>query len=398
MTKNLVRISVAVLTTLLILIVLWQFRTVVVYVLLSLMLAASIRPIFQRLVGKRLAVRLIWIFSYVLIAGSLVFLLFLIIRESGFELQNLAQSVSNKDKWNFLLWADSSIQQTLFARLPSPSVLFQAIIGSDGELVMPALLGIAQGVGGVVAATAFIVILSVYWGINQIHFERLWLSLLPSDQRKRAREIWRTIEPDIGHYIHGQLFQSLLAGALFGAGYWLLGSPYPVLLGLVGALACLVPVVGPVLALIPPFLVGLLASVSLSLFLVLYTFIVLIAILIWIKPRLVNRRWNNPILTVLLLIGLADAFGILGILIAPPISVVCQILWSRLVTHRATKGASAQISDLKERLVHLRETVDVMDGPQLPLVISSMERISSLIAEAEPVLEMNSPLESPPSL
>jgi predicted PurR-regulated permease PerM len=185
---------------------------------------------------------------------------------------------------------------------------------------------------------------------------------------------------------------------LFGAGYWLLGSPYPVLLGLVGALACLVPVVGPVLALIPPFLVGLLASVSLSLFLVLYTFIVLIAILIWIKPRLVNRRWNNPILTVLLLIGLADAFGILGILIAPPISVVCQILWSRLVTHRATKGASAQISDLKERLAHLRETVDVLDGPQLPLVISSMERISNLIAEAEPVLELNSPLESPPLL
>jgi predicted PurR-regulated permease PerM len=393
MSKNLVRISVAVLTTALVLLVLWQFRTVVAYVLLSLILAATIRPLFSRLAGKRLIVRLIWIFAYLLAAGSLGFLFFLIFRQSGSELQRLAQSVSVKDKWNIALWAESSFQQTLLTRLPSPSVLFQAIIGNNGELVIPALLGIAQGIGGVLAAIAIIVILSIYWGINQVHFERLWLSLLPSDQRKRARGIWRTIEPDIGRYIHGQLIQSLLAGVLFGVGYWLLGSPYPVLLALIGALACLVPVVGAVLALIPPLLVGLLTSVPLSMFLVLYTFIVLIAILIWVKPRLGNRRWNNPILTVILLIGLADAFGIIGILLAPPLSMVCQILWRRLVTHRVAAGASAQLSDLHERMSRLRETIVAMDDPRLPLVTSSMERISKLMAEAEPVLQINTPTE-----
>jgi predicted PurR-regulated permease PerM len=399
MSKNLVRISIAVLTTLLALLVLWQFRIVVAYVLISLMLAASVRPLFNRLMGKRLIMRLIWIFIYVLIAGSLGFLLFLTIRGSTSELQNLAQSVSVKDKWTLSLWSDSSIQQTLLARLPSPSVLFQAIIGNEGELVIPALLGIAQGIGGGVAAIAIILVLSVYWGINQVHFERLWLSLLPSDQRKRARGIWRTIEPEIGRYIRGQLIQSLLAGVLLGVGYWLLGSPYPMLLALVGAIACLIPVVGAVLAVIPPLLVGLLTSVQLSLFLVLCTIIVLIAILIWVKPRSLNRRWNNPILTVVLLIALADAFGIIGMIIAPPISMVCQILWSRLISHRVEAGASAQISDLKERLSHLSETVDAMDEPHLPLVTSSMERISSLIAEAEPILTMTSPAEpSPPSL
>jgi len=397
MSKSLVRIGVAVLTTVLILLLLWAFRTVVAYVVISLLLAASIRPLVNHLAGKRLFVKLIWIFSYVLIAGSLGYLFFLVVRQSGSELQRLAQSVSVKDKWNFSLWADSSIQQNLLARLPSPSVLFQAIIGNNGELVVPALLGIAQGIGGIIAAAAIIVILSVYWGINQIHFERLWLSLLPSDQRKSARSIWRTIEPDIGRYIHGQLLQSLLAGVLFGVGYWVLGSPYAVLLALVGALACLVPVVGAVLALIPPLLVGLLTSVPLSLFMGLYTFIVLIAIIIWVKPRLVNQKWNNPILTVILLIGLADAFGIIGILIAPPLSVVFQILWRRLVTHRAAAGASARISDLKERLAHLRETVNEMEGPSLPLVTSSMERITALIAEAEPVLKLSSPIEPPES-
>lgn len=387
MSKNLVRIGIAVMTTLLALVVLWQFRIVVAYVLISLMLAASIRPLFGRPAGRGLIARLVWILIYIIIVGGLGFMLFLTIRGSASELHNLAQSVSVQDKWTLPFWLGSSFQQTLLARLPSPSELIQALIGDEGELVIPALLGIVQGIGSVVTTITIILILSVYWSINQIHFERLWLSLLPSDKRKRARGIWRTIETDIGAYIRGQLFQSLLAGLLLGLGYWLLGSPYPILLALVGALACLIPVVGAVLALIPPLFLGLFTSVQLSLFTVLYTLIVLIAILIWIKPRLFNRRWDNPILTVILLIALADAFGIVGIIVAPPISAICQILWSRLVSHRVAAGATAQISDLKERLEHVRETISTMDEPNVPLVTSTMVRISNLMAEAEPILK-----------
>ena len=41
-------------TTLLALVVLWQFRIVVVYVLISLALAAAVRPLVNRLVQARL--------------------------------------------------------------------------------------------------------------------------------------------------------------------------------------------------------------------------------------------------------------------------------------------------------------------------------------------------------
>ena len=45
MTKQVVVIGTAVMTTLLALVVLWQFRIVVIYVLISLALAATVRPI-----------------------------------------------------------------------------------------------------------------------------------------------------------------------------------------------------------------------------------------------------------------------------------------------------------------------------------------------------------------
>ena len=146
-------------------------------------------------------------------------------------------------------------------------------------------------------------------------------------------------------------------------------------------------VVGVVLAVLLPLLVGLLTSVQLGLYTVLYALVVLIVLVVWINPRLFKRKWDNPILTVVLLIALADAFGLIGLIIAPPISVVCQVLWNRLVSHRLASGAAAQVSDLKERQERLSASISEMDGPALPLVTSSMERLTQLIAKAEPILQ-----------
>ena len=148
------------------------------------------------------------------------------------------------------------------------------------------------------------------------------------------------------------------------------------------------------LAVIPVLLVGLLTSLQLSLFTVLFTIVVLIALGLWVKPRLFNRRWDNPILTLVILIALANAFGLLGILVAPPISAVCQILWSLLISHRLASGAAAQVSDLKERQEHVWATIREMDGTPLPLVTSSMERLNRLIVKAESFLEAALPAES----
>ena len=284
-------------------------------------------------------------------------------------------------------WRAAPFQQTLVARLPPPSMLFEAVTGDQGQLVLPAILGFTQGIGSVVSGVLVILFLSLYWSINQIHFERLWLSLLPSGQRKQARDIWRTIEPDIGAYIRGQVIQSLLAGLLLGLGYWLLGSPYPALLALAGALACLIPVVGPALAVIHRLLVGLLTSVQLSLFTTLYALVVLIALGVWVKPRLFNRRWDNPI--------------------SDRCAAHChgRRFWSCRHHHSAAfircmpnpveppgqpprwfQGLRPRFQTSKSGK-RVWDTIRAMDEPPLPLVTSSMERLTHLIEKAEPVLQ-----------
>lgn len=397
MNKQLVVIGTAVMTTLLALLMLWQFRMVVVYVLISLALAAMVRPLVKGLTSRGLVVRLALISLFLVVIAGFGFMIFAASGQTVSEIQHLARTVSTQDEWRLPTWLkDSAFQQGLVDRLPLPSELFNAVTGSEGQLVLPAIIGLTRSIGTVVSGVAVILFLSIYWIINQIHFERLWLSLLPTGLRRQARDIWRTIEIDLGAYMRSELFQSLAAGLLLGLGYWALGSPYPILLALIGALAWLVPVVGAGLAVILPLVIGLLTSVQLSLLTALYTLIVLIVLQIWVEPRFFRRRWDNPILTLVILIALADAFGLLGVLVAPPLSAACLILWNLLVSHRLASGAAAQVSDLKERQERIWATIKAMEVPPSRLVSSSMERLTRLIEKAEPLLQTSPPAKGLP--
>ncbi|MBN1923064.1 MAG: AI-2E family transporter [Anaerolineae bacterium] len=393
MNKNLIRFGAAVLTTLLALVALWQFRGVVVTVLLSLALAAALRPLVARLVRNRLPVRGAWLLLYLAVLSSFGTVLFSAGEAAINEVRQLAETISVQNVWQLPLWLEgSAFQLALVARLPAPSQLFEAVTGDQGQLVLPTLLGVTQGVGSLVSGAVLVLLLSLYWSSNQIHFERLWLSLLPAEQRSQVRDIVWTIELDLGAYLRVQVVQSLLVGLLLSLGYWLLGSPYPVLLALCGALICLIPVMGAPLALLAPLLVGLLTSVQVSLLSGLVTLIVLLALEVWVKPRFFSRNWNNPMLTVLLLVALADVFGLPGILVAPPLSIVCQILWNRLVSRRAATEAVTRISDLEERLARVQATVEALDEPP-PLITSSMARLTQLLEKAAPILHIEDALQ-----
>jgi predicted PurR-regulated permease PerM len=395
MTRQLVVIGTAVMTTLLALVVLWQFSIVVIYILISLALAATVRPIARSESRHNFATRLLLILLYVVSIGLFGLLIFMVGRLLIGDLQELAQTIAEQTNWVLPAWLEGSVfQQALNRWLPTPNKLFEAIT-SQRQLMLSAILGFTQGMGGFVSGFFVILFLSIYWSINQNHFERLWLSLLPAEQRKHARDIWRTLEHDLGAYIRSEIIQSLLAVLLLGTGYWMLGSPYPALLAVVGAVAWLVPVVGAVLAVMLPLLLGLLTGAELSLFTVLYTLVVLIALQVWVEPRLFKRQWHNPILTLVILLAMADALGLLGIILAPVLSVVCQILWNLIVSNRLAPTTVVQVSDLKERQARLRLVIEEMEGPPPPLVLSSMERLAALLEKAEPLLPVTLPQEQP---
>ena len=390
MTKQLVWFGMAVMTTLLALVLLWQFQIVVIYVLISLMLAAALRPLVNRLVGRGYKLRAAWSLLYLVVMGSFGYLLYFTGETAIDEIQRSAHTVPVQDAWRLPVWLEgSSLQYQLVALLPPPSTIFKAITGSQGQFVLPALFDFTQGFGGAVSGLLIILLLSVYWSISKSHFERFWLSLLPPDQRKQARDILRTVEPNIGAYIRSQVVQGLLAWLLFGLGYWLLGSPYATLLALASALACLIPVVGAVLAAHSAALGGAAHQCAAQLvYGALYDHRLDCSGKYSAKPRLFNRRWDNPILTVVLLIAMADALLALS---ASSSRHLCQ-LCARFCG--ATWSATALLRGLRLRSQTSKSGKKAygppsrgMDEPPPPLVTSSMERLAALIAKAEPILQ-----------
>lgn len=399
MTKQIVKFGVAVMVTLLSLVMLWQFRTVVAYVLISLTLAAALRPLINQLAGRGFWGRAGWIAFCVAVLCGFGLLLFLVSETVITELQQLIQTASAQDQWTLPMWLEGSpFQLALVAQLPPPSKLFEAITGEQGQLVLPAIFGITQTLGEIFSAVFVILFLSIYWSVDQIHFERLWLSLLPPNRRIRAHEIWQTIEADLGAYIRSEVIQSILAAVVLGFGYSLLGSPTPWFLALTGALLWFIPVVGAPLALILPLIMGLLTSAELSLVTVLYTMIVLGVLQFWVEPRLFKRKWDNPILTLVMLLAMADAFGIVGLLVAPPLSAICQILWSLMVNNRAVSANTMQLSDLRERQAQTWETIKAMEDPPMALLTNSMQRLTLLLEKAEPILQTDAEHTAPGKL
>jgi predicted PurR-regulated permease PerM len=394
MTKKIAWIGIAVMTTLLGLVILWQFRIAVGYFLISLALAAAARPLVKHWARQGIVLRTIIIFLFMLVLGSFGFLFVLGGGSAIRELRLFANTVAVQNEWMLPEWLGSSLRLQLAERLPSPSRLFGAFTGEQGQLVLPAILGFTRGIAGMVSGVLIILVLSFYWSVNQVHFERLWLSLLPSGKRNRTRIIWQTIEEDLGAYIRSQLVLSILGGFLLGIGYWALGSTYPTLLALTGALAYLIPMVGVGLAVIFPLLIGLFTSVQLSLGMAIYTLVVLIALEVVVKPRLFTHKHYNPIVTVVILIALAKTFGLIGIVVAPPLSAAIQILWSYLFIHRMASGSASKLSDLQERHSMLRTAIQASSETSSPIVTSSMARLTRLLEEAGSFLQDDPPVQS----
>lgn len=395
MTKRILVIAVGVMSTLLVLAALWQFRIVVIYVLVSLLVSAAFQPKPRTQFIRRRQTRLQLILRYLSAIALSLMLIYLSGRFLANDFDQLVENLTEQSTWLLPAWLQgSSVEQFISNWLPTPNQLLAALV-TQRDVVLSAFLGLTQGLGGALSGFLIIIFLSVYWSFNQSHFERLWLSLLPAPIRKRARFIARAIEFDLGAYTRSEVLQSALAVILLGLGYWLIGSPYAMLLAVTGGLARLVPVIGSTLAIILPFLLGSLTSTSLGVFSILYTGLVLVFLQVWVEPRFFKPNQDNPVLTFVILLAMADAFGLLGIVAAPPLSVICQTLWRFLVAERIAVDTGSQVMNLKERHAQLQTTLEEMRGTPAPLIVSSMQRLTELIEKAEPILDGKQQEETP---
>lgn len=382
--SRLARYTAVVAATLTLLLLLWQFREVILLFLLSLFAAAAVRPLIGKITQGRFsraqAILIVYL-SGLLLAVALIYSLgptFTV------ELQEMGNKAAIAYEVTHPRWAEGQLwQQAIAGRLPNAPQLVK-LLTSDSDAVARILFGVAQNLFTVLAGLVVILVFSVYWSIDQTRFERLWLSVLPADQRTWARNVWHAIEAGVGAYIRSELIQALLAFLLLGLGYTLLGLSYPLTLALLGGLAWLIPLIGAVFIVVPVLLVGLVNGGLVAGTAVVYTLIVLLALERVIEPRIFQQRRYSPILVILTLFVMAQVLGIVGLILAPTIAAALQILFNALLTLREQQGrVEVDITGLQARLAQVQAGYSQREQPIPPEIESMITRLQRLLQQAE---------------
>lgn len=378
--KRLALYTIVVGATLSLLYLVWLLRSVVGVFVLSLFAAATLRPIIRRLRERGAPGGLALALTYGGLVLFLVLAIVLLIRPLTTETQLLLDAASRNYDRFYASWSvGSTFEQAIAGQLPPPNELYESLTANDGLVLANALLSVGQTVGSVMGALALVLVISLYWTLDQAHFERLWLSLVPPDRRSRAREIWRATEWGIGSYLRNEGTQAVLAFALLLLGYTLMGIHYPTILALAGSLAWLVPVVGFLFVVVPAFLGGLTVNMTIAIVAALYTTLVLLLLELVVQPRLFRRRLYSPLMVLLLLVPLAETFGILGLLAAPPLAVALQTLLGNLLSRPTLEVAeiypSAQVAALASRLADLQQRKELDERPELGNMVERLEKL-----------------------
>jgi predicted PurR-regulated permease PerM len=376
---RIIRYTIVVLLTLIVLLLLWQFGVAILLFLLSLALAATLRPLINSLTGRKVPKRLALGIVYFLLIAALVSSLFLISQSLLAELQMASDDlVTNYDRikteWPV---SGSSFQKALAEQLPPSADFYQALTSTGGVPVLTSVFVVAQNFFSILGQLAIVIVLSLYWSADQFRFERFGLSLLPEEHHTKALHIWRSIESGVGAYLRSELIQSVLVGLLLWMGYSVLGIRYPVLLALWGAIVRLVPWFGALIAVLPVLFIGIGTSLLTGVLATVYTVGILLALNLLIEPRFFTRYKYSSLMIVLFVIALAQAFGFMGVVLAPPLAVAVQILFQHLypvATPAFSAEASEQVAGIKTRLLELRRRVQEHAGRETLRLIDRLHR------------------------
>lgn len=356
---RIVRYTFVVLFTLMLLLLLWQFSSAIVLFLLSLATAAALRPLISSITGRYVPKRLALGIIYSLLVAAILSSFWMMGPPLLDELQVATDDfVSNYDRAK-AEWPEqgTAFQQSLAEQLPPSSDFYKALTSEQGIPALAGVFGVFQNFFSTLGQIAIILILSLYWSADQYRFERLGLSLLPEPYHAKALHIWRSMESGVGEYLRSELIQSVLTGLLLWLGYSTFGIRYPILLALWGAIVRLIPWFGALIAVLPVLFIGIGISSTIGILATSYTVGILLALKFVIEPRFFSRYKYSSLLIVLFVIALAETFGFIGVILAPPLAVAVQILFQHLYPLpelMVTKTALEEVAGIRKRLLDLR--------------------------------------------
>jgi predicted PurR-regulated permease PerM len=202
---------------------------------------------------------------------------------------------------------------------------------NDKNRIWKKLGGIFSTTFGAVAGILVFLISSIFLAYNPRLYLAGIIRLVPLARRARTCEVFTAL----GHTLQGWLIGQAISMVFLFATTWimlaLLGMPLAFILALVTGLATFVPYIGPLLALVPILLVAFVEDPMLAV----YTgglYMVIQNVEANVLMPLIFQRTVHlpPALTIAGQLILGGIFGVLGFILATPLTAVAMVLAQKL--------------------------------------------------------------------
>jgi len=187
----------------------------------------------------------------------------------------------------------------------------------------------------------FILVLALYFLYrNGEDFQQHLRALAPTDV-KGTGELIARLETILSAVLYGLFLTCLVQGICGGVGYWIAGLPSPALLGVLTAIAAVIPVFGTSLVWVPAALYLFFTGATWKAFFLLgWGLIVVGSMDNLLRPYLISGRGHVSFLVgVLGVLGGVAAFGFIGVVAGP---ILLALFWTVLEIFLKGKDALSE--------------------------------------------------------
>jgi predicted PurR-regulated permease PerM len=241
---------------------------------------------------------------------------------------------------------------------------------ANQETVQNLLLGFGAGAGqvirGVTEAIAVLVlspILAIYILIDLERFKVNSLGITPPRHREETAFVAGEVSTAMGSFVRGQLLVAFIVGVLSSFGMWVIDLPFWLIIGILAGFLNLIPFLGPIVG---GALAALIALLNGDVTQAIWAVAIMVAIQQLdnhvITPLVQRARVNlSPLVIILALIIGGSVAGLLGVLVAVPVTAAVRIIvghiWRTRVlgeTWGEASRAMIEYTEPPERIVGIR--------------------------------------------
>ena len=325
-TVSLINLVLVVITGLL-LVLLWQLRSLLVALMIAVVVAATLAPIIDRAqklrIPRWLAVLVVYLGLIAILTGAGVLIGPTVVEQIQRLIRRLPTYLeilrSLAENLAIRLGMAEPESLTPIRQLFDTQALTGWVIRSSQQLVVRSY-GVTRGILGGFFTLILALLLSGYMLSGAENLINGLVSLFPKPWDERLEAQVLPVSQRMGGYIQGRVVVSGILGIVISAGLGFLGlSEFALGLGVIAGFTNLIPFLGPILGAVPALIVAI-GQGGLTFFWVLLLFVIIQNVETYVlDPLLVGSSVNvHPLYQLLAVLGGTQVLGIIGALIVPP--------------------------------------------------------------------------------